>query len=52
MIDYTNGRIVGVHEGLWQFTIGQNARLRGMAEKMFVVRKDPSQNAIYVVPGS
>lgn len=52
IIDLTNGQTVGGHRGLHTFTIGQNARLKGMAEKMFVARKDAKENALYVVPGS
>ncbi|EIW60203.1 tRNA 5-methylaminomethyl-2-thiouridylate-methyltransferase [Trametes versicolor FP-101664 SS1] len=52
IIDLTNGQTVGRHRGLHTLTIGQNARLKGMAEKMFVARKDAKENALYVVPGS
>jgi len=45
------GRTVGEHSGLWNFTIGQNARVPGMPEKLFVFSKDVESNAIYVVPG-
>jgi len=45
------GRVVGEHSGLWNFTIGQNARVAGMPEKLFVSSKDVQSNVIYLVPG-
>ncbi|KAI0726679.1 tRNA-specific 2-thiouridylase [Fomitopsis betulina] len=45
-------RVVGRHEGLWHYTIGQNARIPGLAQKAVVARKDLQQNTIYVVGGS
>lgn len=44
-------RVVGRHEGVWHYTIGQNARIPGLAQKAFVARKDLQQNTIYVVGG-
>ncbi|KAI0362566.1 5-methylaminomethyl-2-thiouridylate-methyltransferase [Trametes cingulata] len=52
IVDLTSGEVVGTHQGLFTFTIGQNARVKGMPRKMFVARKDRQQNTIYVVPGS
>jgi tRNA U34 2-thiouridine synthase MnmA/TrmU len=51
IIDKLTGIKVGEHSGLWNFTIGQNARISGMPEKLFVVDKDVEHNTIYVVPG-
>lgn len=48
--DLATGQTVGQHQGLWNFTIGENARIGGMPEKMFVAKKDAATNAIYVVP--
>lgn len=50
-IDETTGEVIGEHKGLHTFTIGQNARIRGLKEKMFVSRKDAKTNEIFVVPG-
>ncbi|EKM55235.1 uncharacterized protein PHACADRAFT_255702 [Phanerochaete carnosa HHB-10118-sp] len=47
-----DGNTLGKHQGLWQFTLGQNARIPGLREKMFVCDKDPEWNEILVVPGS
>ncbi|KAI0080508.1 5-methylaminomethyl-2-thiouridylate-methyltransferase [Panus rudis PR-1116 ss-1] len=52
IIDQTTGQVVGSHQGLWQYTIGQNARVRGMKEKMYVAEKNPKTNDIFIVPGS
>ncbi|KLO19237.1 tRNA 5-methylaminomethyl-2-thiouridylate-methyltransferase [Schizopora paradoxa] len=52
IIDEITGLRVGTHQGLWNFTIGQNARVPGMREKSFVSEKDIRENIIYVVPGS
>lgn len=39
---------LGQHNGLWTYTIGQGARLPGLARKLFVAGKDHQRNAIYV----
>ena len=44
-------KTIGEHSGLWNFTVGQNARVGGLPEKMFVAEKDIKTNAIYLVPG-
>ncbi|KAF8625580.1 hypothetical protein AX15_005301 [Amanita polypyramis BW_CC] len=44
-------KLIGEHTGLWNYTIGENARIGGMPARMFVVRKDTSNNTIYVAPG-
>ncbi|KAF8904638.1 5-methylaminomethyl-2-thiouridylate-methyltransferase [Mucidula mucida] len=45
------GQHVGTHQGLWTFTVGENARIQGMPQKMYVSDKDEASNTIYVVPG-
>ena len=48
----TNAQL-GQHNGLWTYTIGQGARLPGLATKLFVAGKDHQKNVIYVaVPES
>ncbi|KAJ7077149.1 tRNA-specific 2-thiouridylase [Mycena belliarum] len=47
-----SGATVMEHGGLWSFTVGEKLRLRGMPEKMYVVRKDIPSNTIFVAPGS
>lgn len=50
-MDLSTGEILGEHQGLWTYTIGQGAKLAGMSKKTFVCRKDKERNAIYVVQG-
>ncbi|KAK2460092.1 hypothetical protein APHAL10511_007890 [Amanita phalloides] len=50
--ELSTNRIIGEHTGLWNYTIGENARIAGMPTRMFVAKKDPSYNAIYVAPGA
>lgn len=52
IVDLTTDRVLGTHNGIWSYTIGQGARIPGMPQKMFVARKDAARNEIYVVPGS
>lgn len=49
-VELDTNQVVGQHQGLWYFTIGENARIPGMKQRMFVARKDAKNNAIYVVP--
>ena len=44
------GKVVGEHDGLWQFTIGQNVRRPGLPHKLYVSTKDIETNTIYAVP--
>ena len=48
-----DGLIVGEHDGLWFYTIGQRHGLNigGPGEAWYVARKDMSRNALYVVQG-
>ncbi|ETW86243.1 hypothetical protein HETIRDRAFT_311357 [Heterobasidion irregulare TC 32-1] len=50
IIDSVTGHTIGEHQGLWTYTIGQGAKIRGMQEKLFVAHKDKEQNTIFVVP--
>ncbi|KAI8898605.1 5-methylaminomethyl-2-thiouridylate-methyltransferase [Globomyces pollinis-pini] len=44
------GEIVGTHQGLSSFTIGQNARISGSTNKWFIAHKDVHRNQMVVVP--
>jgi hypothetical protein len=46
------GTILGLHAGLWHYTIGQRARIPGMKEKWFVASKRVGTNEVVVVPGA
>ncbi|KAG6905769.1 hypothetical protein DXG01_000836 [Tephrocybe rancida] len=52
IIDLSTGLTVATHTGLWNYTIGQGAKIRGMNERAFVVRKDAKCNTVYVAPGA
>lgn len=52
VVDQVSGKTLMQHAGLWTFTLGENARIPGMKERMFVSSKDQLSNTIYVVPGS
>lgn len=52
IVDHTTGKVVGKHDGLWNYTVGQNAKLAGMSFQMFVAKKDPEKNEVHIVPGS
>ena len=48
-VEKTTGKILGTHEGFWQFTIGQRKGI-GLAapEPLYVVGIDASTNTVYV----
>ena len=52
IVDMTTGKQAGVHQGLWSYTIGQGAKISGVPQRMFVAKKDPEANTIFVVPGA
>ena len=49
----SKGKRLAPHDGLWNFTIGQRARIGGMEEAMFVAKKGvgETEQDILVVPG-
>jgi len=47
-----NGEDYGSHESVHHFTIGQNAKLSGMSEKMYVSHKDMTTGNLTVVLGA
>ncbi|KAH7889484.1 tRNA-specific 2-thiouridylase [Phlebopus sp. FC_14] len=51
IVDTISGQQIGIHQGLWTYTIGQRARIGGLKQQMFVSKKSPQTNMIYVVPG-
>ncbi|KIM30983.1 hypothetical protein M408DRAFT_327893 [Serendipita vermifera MAFF 305830] len=44
-----DGKVVGSHTGLWQYTVGENARIGGQPKRLFVCSKNVEQNEIVVV---
>lgn len=51
VVEWGTGRIIGRHHGIHRYTIGQRKRLGiAVGEPRYVVRIDPSRNAVYVGP--
>lgn len=48
IIDYETGKTVGMHQGFWYYTSGQRQGLGLAGGPWYVVRKDVSQNHVYV----
>ncbi len=44
-----SGKVVGEHDGLSSFTIGQNARVHSVPNRLYVASKDIVKNRIYLV---
>lgn len=53
IVDLDTNKIVGKHNGIWFYTIGQRhgIRIGGMKNPYFVGKKDPKNNTLYVVQG-
>ncbi len=53
IIDFDQNKVVGEHNGIWFYTIGQRHGIRvgGTKEPYFVVKKDTKENILYVVQG-
>jgi tRNA-specific 2-thiouridylase len=47
--DIDNGRIVGEHSGIHQWTVGQRCCIGGQIKPYFVARKEPKSGDIFVV---
>lgn len=50
-MDVDSGEVVGTHEGIHQWTVGQRCRLSSFLQPYFVARKDAASNTIYVAAG-
>ncbi|SNX81600.1 related to trna methyltransferase [Melanopsichium pennsylvanicum] len=51
IVDGDTRKVVGSHQGLHTFTVGQGARISGSKSKYYVARKDTIKNEIVVVKG-
>lgn len=51
-INLDNGQIIGEHQGLYRYTIGQASRICHGSEKWFVAQKDTHENKLVCVAGS
>ncbi len=54
IIDITNNKIIGKHNGVMYYTIGQRKGLNlgGQTEKYFICKKDIENKILYVAPNS
>lgn len=52
VVDFETNKIIGQHNGLYGYTIGQASRICHKSHKWFVTEKDLKSNTLYVVPGS
>lgn len=50
ILHVVTGKEVGRHQGVWEFTIGQGAKLPGLGEKLFVARKEREGSKVWVAP--
>lgn len=44
----SNGNIIGIHNGYWNFSVGQRARISGLQSARYVVEIDPQNNLVRV----
>lgn len=53
IVDIDTGKVVGEHEGVWFYTIGQRKGLKigGAAQAYFICRKDKKTNRLFVCQG-
>jgi len=51
LIDIDTGKVIGAHEGVHKYTLGQRIKQAGMAEKMYVVDKNLDNQVISVCAG-
>lgn len=51
-IDFDTGEILGQHNGMHYWTVGQNCKISGHPKAMFVLTKNPIDNSITVAPGT
>ncbi|XP_015584788.1 mitochondrial tRNA-specific 2-thiouridylase 1 isoform X2 [Cephus cinctus] len=51
-VDIDTGVIVGTHEGIHQWTLGQRCKIGGKPQPYFVYKKDLKSNDIFVVAGT
>jgi len=52
LIDIDTGKVIGAHEGVHKYTLGQRIKQAGMAEKMYVVDKNLDNQVIRLRRGA
>ncbi|KAF7327940.1 tRNA-specific 2-thiouridylase MnmA [Mycena kentingensis (nom. inval.)] len=50
IVMFSSRKRVAQHKGLWSYTVGENVRLAGHQEKLYVISKDVNSNTILVGP--
>ncbi|KAK7867819.1 hypothetical protein R5R35_008263 [Gryllus longicercus] len=50
-IDVESGCVIGEHNGVHNWTLGQRCRIAGVKERYYTVKKDSSSQTIYVASG-
>lgn len=50
LVSVEDGTVMGDHEGMELYTLGQNARIAGQPHKWFVADKDPVSGDVFVAP--
>lgn len=50
-IEAIDGSVVGEHNGLFYYTIGQRVRLPGLPDRLYVIEKDEQRNTVIVGAG-
>lgn len=48
LVEFETGKIIGIHEGFWFYTIGQRKGIGLSGGPWFVAAKNPSKNIVYV----
>ncbi|CRK99759.1 CLUMA_CG013009, isoform A [Clunio marinus] len=51
-VDIETGKIVGSHQGIHNWTVGQRCNIGGVIKPFFVYRKEPTTSTIYVASGT
>lgn len=51
-VDVDTGAVVGHHNGIHNYTIGQNVKISGVENKLFAIRKMPDNKTILVAAGT
>ncbi len=52
IVDIDSGRVVGQHQGVHLWTLGQRLRLSGMKDKLYVAHKDVTDRVLYACRGA
>lgn len=51
-VDIESGKIVGTHQGIHNWTVGQRCNISGALKAFFVYRKEPTTSTIFVAGGT